>query len=273
MDKKDMMERLRKPFPMKDIEWRAQRFFEVNGEGRVVVVPYIDARAVMNRLDEVFGLDGWKDEYERWGEAGVKCRLHFRVGDEWHYREDAADEPKTVPTKGGISVAFKRAAVKLGIGRYLYDLDEYIVPLNSKQQYKNDVYFRDAKTGKKGWWSIPDLPDTEWARIPEERGKSNVARGDVAQGKDSPSRATQQSSGSTSKEGKITAKTLSALKKELDASFGEEAMTRITPFLRERFNKESINDLTQDEGVSLLQSLEAARKKKEAKTAATRVAS
>lgn len=263
---KELMKQLTAPFPMKDIEWRAQRMINFSRGPEIVVVPYITARAVMNRLDDVFGIGGWKDEYDRWGEDGVKCRLNFKVGDEWLFREDGAEEPKMVPVKGGISDAFKRAAVKLGIGRYLYDINEVRVPLNDRQQYENDVYFRDPKTGKSGYWSIPDLPD--WARIDEEKGKSNIARGELVARRGS-SRTTQQAATpAQSKEEKITVRTLAALKKELDASFGEDGMARIVPFLKEQFNKESINDLTQTEGEALLQTLENARAKKKAAAAA-----
>jgi hypothetical protein len=87
---------------------------------------YITARVAMNRLDEVLGAENWKDEYSE-TEKGLKCRLWFRLPDaeEWLWKEDGgaaagmgeADNDE----KSGYSDAFKRAAVKLGVARYLYN--------------------------------------------------------------------------------------------------------------------------------------------------------
>lgn len=87
---------------------------------------YITARVAMNRLDEILGGDNWKDEYTE-TEKGLKCRLWFRVPgtEEWIWKEDggasAGMQEADNDEKSAYSDAFKRAAVKLGIGRYLYN--------------------------------------------------------------------------------------------------------------------------------------------------------
>lgn len=117
---------LRAPFEAHEIEWRPQGKPRQNRRGGLVVlaVPYVRARAIMDRLDAACGPGGWACSYERWGETGVKCRISVKVshgdGAEWIAREDGADETKVEPTKGGFSSALKRAAVLWGIGRYLY---------------------------------------------------------------------------------------------------------------------------------------------------------
>lgn len=95
---------------------------------------YITARQVMNRLDDVVGPANWADTY-RETDKGVVCALAIRVGDEWLSKSDAGgysgmvardkatgqmgtDEENDVKT--AYSDAFKRAAVKWGVGRYLY---------------------------------------------------------------------------------------------------------------------------------------------------------
>lgn len=86
---------------------------------------YITARVAMNRLDEVLGGHNWKDEYTE-TEKGLKCRLWFRVPgtDEWLWKEDggasAGMSEADNDEKSAYSDAFKRAAVKLGVARYLY---------------------------------------------------------------------------------------------------------------------------------------------------------
>ena len=74
----------------------------------------------MDRFDEAFGNDGWKDSYSTWKTKGVLCTLYVKCGDNWVSKEDGADDTAIESTKGGISDALKRAAVKWGMGRDLY---------------------------------------------------------------------------------------------------------------------------------------------------------
>ena len=80
---------------------------------------YIDARDVMNRLDEVFGVGGWQAHYEQVGGRMI-CRLMCLVNGHWITKCDGAGDTDIEGDKGGISDALKRAAVLWGIGRYLY---------------------------------------------------------------------------------------------------------------------------------------------------------
>ena len=90
---------------------------------------YIDARYVMDTLDKVVGPAFWQDEYRTVVEGGstqtgVVCRLSINVdGEGWLAKEDVGTESNIEGTKGSYSDAFKRAAVKWGIGRDLYDED------------------------------------------------------------------------------------------------------------------------------------------------------
>lgn len=123
-------DRLTAPFPRSEIQGRVQG--KPGKSGKAQVVAYIDARTVMKRLDEVVGPQNWKDEVRLMeGGAGFISRISLRVpgSDEWIYREDVADLSSIEALKGGASDAFKRAAVKLGIGRYLYDLPAVWVDL------------------------------------------------------------------------------------------------------------------------------------------------
>jgi hypothetical protein len=85
---------------------------------------YITARTVMNRLDEVLGPANWWDEYMP-QENSVICRLSIRLPDGSTLTKSDAGGYAGMPDSGdddksGFSDAFKRAAVKFGIGRYLY---------------------------------------------------------------------------------------------------------------------------------------------------------
>jgi hypothetical protein len=110
-----MNEELKKPMQPHEIEWR------IAGKGtRTTVVPYLQNRAVMDRFDAAFGVNGWQNTFERWGDKGVKCGLSVLCGDEWITKFDGADDTAIEPTKGGFSDSMKRAAVQWGLGRDLY---------------------------------------------------------------------------------------------------------------------------------------------------------
>ena len=86
---------------------------------------YITARQVMNRLDDVLGPENWEDKYHP-GQNGVICELSITTPDGMVVtKRDAGAYGGTGDggddEKGGFSDAFKRAAVKFGIGRYLYN--------------------------------------------------------------------------------------------------------------------------------------------------------
>ncbi len=105
---------LKKPFPVSKLKWRE------GPKGKELV--YIDARDVMNRLDEVCGPKMWKCSITRTPDAVNHCTvsIYSNILNEWVDKSDGSEDTKIEPVKGGISEAFKRAAVHWGIGRYLY---------------------------------------------------------------------------------------------------------------------------------------------------------
>ena len=85
---------------------------------------YITARTAMNRLDSVLGPENWWDEYLP-GEHSVVCKLTVRLADGSTLTKSDAGGYAGMADQGdddksGFSDAFKRAAVKFGVGRYLY---------------------------------------------------------------------------------------------------------------------------------------------------------
>lgn len=153
---------LRKPLPAKDIDWRIGRSGVSDGRVWATVLAYLNARSVMDLLDEVCGPGNWKDRYWREGNA-VMCGLSIKVGDEWVEKVDAAEETDIEAVKGGVSGAFKRAAVKWGIGRYLYDLTEGRPRIVDKGT--DGAKYAKTKEGQIFYWLPPQLPD--WA-LPEK---------------------------------------------------------------------------------------------------------
>lgn len=88
------------------------------------MLAYVTARTVMNRLDEVLGPENWEDCYSE-TKDGIKCRIVIVLPDGTHVaKEDGAGfsdlRNESDTEKAGFSEAFKRTAVKFGVGRYLY---------------------------------------------------------------------------------------------------------------------------------------------------------
>lgn len=165
MDLKEMEAKLKRPFQYSDIEWRISRIFK---SGKATVLAYITSRAVMDRLDEVFGIDGWQDEYS-FIDNNVTCQLKVLINDTWISKMDGAPQTNFESFKGGISDAMKRCAVKFGIGRYLYNLTESWVTIQPEKPHgvdKKYIHFinDENKSGIKGYWISPELPN--WA-LPE----------------------------------------------------------------------------------------------------------
>ena len=147
-------ERLRAPFPAKDIQWRLGATSEAQSKG--LALAYLDARAIQRRLDAVFGWDGWATKYDTLGNgSGVVCNLCVRLPDDsWIEKADGADPTQVEATKGGISDAFKRVAASgFGIGRYLYDLDQQWVPV--EKHGRTWVIPRNV-TPSLPAWALPD---------------------------------------------------------------------------------------------------------------------
>jgi hypothetical protein len=139
----NVMELLAAPFTEDEIKFKPG----VVSGNRALALPYVDARAIQDRLDEVLGVAGWQDEYECLPDGSVVCRLQLRLNKEWITKMDVGG-PSEQPDEGdrrkaAFSDALKRAAVKFGIGRYLY---------------RQEAQWVDYDTQKKKFAKQPKLP-------------------------------------------------------------------------------------------------------------------
>lgn len=117
-EKTKLYEGLRAPFPTNKIKWRVG----ARAQGRAIALAYIDARDVMNRLDETVGFDSWQSRPISISPDLMTYEISIRIGSEWITKSDGAGPTDIEAEKGSLSDAFKRAAVHWGIGRYLYYL-------------------------------------------------------------------------------------------------------------------------------------------------------
>ena len=112
---RDLFAALAAPFEPEEVKLRAQGSRQLH---------YVTARTVMNRLDDVLGPENWWDDFVPL-EHSVICRLTVRLPDgQILTKSDAGGYAGMADPgdddKSGFADAFKRAAVKFGVGRYLY---------------------------------------------------------------------------------------------------------------------------------------------------------
>jgi len=100
--------------------WRVQSFSK--RKPVATCVAYVDSRDVQTRLDEAIGPESWQDKYYE-VKGNLFCSIGIKKGEEWVWKSDCGTESNQDRQKGEASDAFKRAAVKWGIGRFLYDID------------------------------------------------------------------------------------------------------------------------------------------------------
>jgi hypothetical protein len=108
----------------------------------------VDARTVLDRLDEAVGPTGWSDKYEvlfnSFDDKGrtveVKCTLTV-LGVS---KEDVGEGDSL---KAAFSDALKRAAVKFGVGRYLYRLPKVWADLDERGNIKDPEAVKRALLG------------------------------------------------------------------------------------------------------------------------------
>ncbi len=141
MDIHEIQARLSEPFHPKRVHWRLgstnqKKVARETGDQyakptKGMPLAYIDARDVMERLDEVCGIDGWQDTYREEPSGRVICQLHIRMNDEWIIKTDGAGDTSMEGAKGAISDALKRAAVKFGVARYLYAIESGWIDLDN----------------------------------------------------------------------------------------------------------------------------------------------
>jgi hypothetical protein len=110
------------PFDAGEVKFKPQAV----KNNRALALAYVDARVIQDRLDEVLGVEGWQDEYQLLPDGSVVCKLTLKLGDQWITKMDVGS-PSEQPDSGdrlkaAFSDALKRAAVKFGVGRYLYRL-------------------------------------------------------------------------------------------------------------------------------------------------------
>ena len=139
----EMVKELSKPFPKESIHWRVGATNRDKTKG--ISLAYIDARDLMDRLDQVVGAANWQNKYDGNGLCGIGIK-DPETG-EWIWKWNAAGETKVEAEKGQASDSFKRAGVLWGVARYLYGLPNVWCRLDNG---------RLAETPNLPAWALPE---------------------------------------------------------------------------------------------------------------------
>ena len=131
---------------------------------RALALPFIDARYVQERLDEIAGPLGWQSKIEYFG--GFVC-VGIAIRDpnsgEWVWKWDTGQDEASnqAPAENGddddmsdygrsiVSQGIKRAAYQWNIGRDLYTLPKRWVPCTVKKIGGDKEVFKA--------WDVPDV--------------------------------------------------------------------------------------------------------------------
>ena len=164
-----LYEQLTEPFPENEVEWRIGRSGKNDRGVWASCMAYITSRAIQERLDQVIGPLNWEVSYRTIEgkdlTTGILATLSITAKDPSGSltivdKEDGAEQTDIESFKGGLSSAFKRAAVTWGIGRYLYGLEEGKAKVVSQSTL--GARYGKTKEGDVFFWLPPELPD--WAK-------------------------------------------------------------------------------------------------------------
>ena len=156
-----MFEALCAAFPGEIISWRVgptnKKFWKEGDKRRGQPLCYIDARDVMDRFDTVCGFGGWQNKHEIGLNGLIICNIGIKLPDgSWVWKADGAGATDMEAEKGAISDSFKRAAVRFGVGRYLYDIKTQWIELDehwkiSKEELGKLEHYYDQCARMVGW--------------------------------------------------------------------------------------------------------------------------
>ena len=127
---------LRRPFSPPAIGWKVQS----SGDNWGIVVAYIDARLVIERLNAVIP-HRWTERFELFGSTGKTMMCHLTINGVTHSDVGSGTDAKAI-----LSDARKRAAVPFGVGVSIYALPVVRMQTGSgpgklrRREHKGKVY-------------------------------------------------------------------------------------------------------------------------------------
>ena len=252
------LKKLSDPFSMEDIEWLITATTKDKTKG--LAVPFITARAVQARLDEVVGPTMWKNNFTEWKTGAQLCEIliYDEALDQWIGKIDGSGDTDIEGTKGGLSSAFKRCAAMWGIGRYLYFLDGVWVEI---EQQGNSYRIKPNQVITLPGWALPGgtgKPGIKDATQPTVTTRGyNAAPAPQQQ----PQQGAQQQAGpapsGNGQAGKLSPKQVDRALKKGQAANQDKAS--ILVWIEQKFGVKAIEDLNRQQYDELCAALDKAR--------------
>lgn len=181
---KGWQEILSEPFDPSIVKWRPGK---VSGD-RALAFAYVDARNVMDRLDEAFGPSGWHTKYMIISDEAVEATIGVWFaatadgpGPGWVEKSNVGycndpgrgeNSKESEKLKAAYSDAFKRASVDWGIGRELYDTPQFWLPIDDSKRFSVVPVWVENKG-----WTIPENTSAEPINAIVKRKVQNALQG------------------------------------------------------------------------------------------------
>ena len=274
------LKKLSDPFAPEDVEWFIGVTTKEKDKG--LAIPFITNRAVQERLDEVCGIDGWKNEYKTLGEREIFDYNNQLTGKktsqlcgisiwsekrgEWITKWDGAEESDIEAIKGSLSSAMKRAAVQFGIGRYLYYLDSPWVEI--EQKGRSYVIKANQKIVLPGW-ALPGGTGKPGANDPKrptvevigynapQKPQEQQQKPQAQQTRENPQQNTGTAQTANRQAGKLTQKQVNrALAK---AQAANQAKEDVLLWIEKKYGVRAIEDLDRQQYDELCAALDRSR--------------
>jgi hypothetical protein len=138
---------LRRPFTAAAVKWKVQTVWK-NGRGGIVVA-YIDARLVVERLNRVVG-GAWSATYDPAGTGLMWC--HLAVHGVTRSDMGAGQGQGSMAAKANVSDALKRAGVHFGIGQSIYAMAQARLEASTSPSGNQlEAWEKTDRDGKKKW--------------------------------------------------------------------------------------------------------------------------
>lgn len=138
---------LARPFEAKYIGVRPGA---VSDTGQAILLWYVDARAIMDRLDQVVGPENWNYSWHSVPTVEGRVAVHGQLRVYDVTKEDVGEaQNEDEPFKSAVSDAFKRCGVHFGLARYLYSMPQTWWPYDkSRRRFSNpselDAFIEDV---------------------------------------------------------------------------------------------------------------------------------
>lgn len=158
-------------FVRPDYKWKVQTASEYGCQ----LVAYVDARIVADILDDTVGPANWQCKYEEVSGV-VYCSIGILTESGWVWKQDAGTESNMDKEKGQASDAFKRAAVRWGVCRFLYDLS--IIKIREVIKNKRGK-FVPAHNGKQIWDITEHVREFDLDQGPRSKPATNDQREEI----------------------------------------------------------------------------------------------